>query len=115
MDTTTTEDQIERFIHEYREKCERRAHARARVRRSENAKKRVLALSMKAAETLGYATTSAQEREAYRSEAYERWSEEDVAAVLELDLIHGEIQADELRWETWRTRRADRRAEMNLR
>ena len=111
----THEDTIERFIHEFREKCERRAHAKARVRRSENAKKRVVALAMKAAETLGHTTAAAQEREAYRSDAFERWAEEDVTATLELDLIQGEIEADELRWETWRTRRADRRAEMTLR
>lgn len=112
---TTQEDAIERFIHEYREKCEKRAQAKARVRRSENAKKRVIALAMKAAEQLGHGTAAAQEREAYRSEVYEKWAEEDVAAVLELDILQGELDADELRWETWRTRRADRRAEINLR
>lgn len=112
--TTTHEDRVEQFLHEYRQKRERLAHARARCRKAENDKKRVLALAMKLAEQHGHKTSAAQSREAEASEAYERWSDEDVAALLERELLQGEIDADELRWETWRTRRADRRAEMKL-
>jgi len=67
-----------------------------------------------AADSRDHKTAAAQEREAYASEAYERWADEDVAALLERELLDGEIDSDELRWETWRTRRADRRAEMKL-
>ena len=111
----TQEDYIEKFIHEYREKRERLAHAKARCRRSENAKKRIIALAMKSAANKGHKSAAAQLREAEASEHYERWEDEDVDALLERELIQGDIDADELRWESWRTRRADRRAEINLR
>ena len=110
----TYEDVVERVRHEDRQKRRQLAEAKARCRKAENAKKRVLALAMKAAETRGHKTAAAQQREAEASEAYEKWADEDVAALLERELLEGDIDADELRWETWRTRRADRRAEMKL-
>ena len=113
--TETHEDHIERFINEFRTKCEKLAHARARCRKSENAKKRILALAMRAAEVRGFKTAAAQLREAEASEVYEKWADEDVAALLEREILSAEIESDKLRWETWRTRSADRRAEMGMR
>ena len=112
--TTTHEDRVEAFLHEYRTKRRELAEAKARVRKSERSMKRIRALAMKAAAVRGHKTNAAQEREWEASEQYEKWEDEDVAAVLDRDVIQGEVDADEMRWETWRTRRADRRAEMKL-
>jgi hypothetical protein len=110
----TYEDRIEHRLHEYREKRMQLGEARTRCREADNQKKRVIAIAMKIAEQRGHKTIAAQEREAYASESYGKWSDEDVAAFLERERLQAEIDVIELKWETWRTRRADRRAEMKL-
>jgi hypothetical protein len=111
----TYEDQIEVFIHGYNKKRHRLAESKARCRRSTLAEKREQALYKKQAKLKGFDTDAAQNREWKASEAYGKWIDEDIAATLERDKLQADVDTGQMEWETWRTRRADRRAEINLR
>ena len=111
----TYEDQIEKFIHGYNAMRHRLAESKARCKRSTLAEKRERALYKKAAKLRGFDTDAAQQREWEASGAYWRWVDEDIAAMLEKDKLQADVDSGEMEWETWRTRRADRRAEINLR
>ena len=113
--TDTYEDQIEVFIQSYNNMRHRLAEAKARCKRSTHAEKRERSLYKKAAKLRGFDTDAAQQREWEASEAYGRWIDEDIAAMLEKDKLQADVDSGEMEWETWRTRRADRRAEINLR
>jgi hypothetical protein len=115
MMTETYEDQIEKFIHSYNAMRHQLAEAKARCKRSTHAEKRERALYKKAAKLRGFETDAAQQREWEASAAYQKWIDEDIDAVLSRDRLQGDVDSGEMEWETWRTRRADRRAEINLR
>lgn len=115
MTNETYEDAVETFIHAYNSKRRALAQAKARCRRSGHAEKRERALYKKAAKLRGFETDAAQQREWEASEAYQKWLDEDIAATLERDQLQADVDTAEMEWETWRTRRADRRAEINLR
>jgi len=111
----TYEEKVEKFIHEYTEKRHALAAAKSRCRRSVLAEKRERALYKKAAKLRGFETDAAQQREWEASEAYQRWIDEEIGSALSRDKLQADVDASEMAWETWRTQRADRRAEIKLR
>ena len=111
----TQEDRTETFIHQYNKIRRKLAEAKARCKRSEKSEKRERALYMKVCQLRGIDTVAAQTRDWEASEQYSRWLDEDIAATLERDQLQADVDSAEMEWETWRTRRADRRAEIKLR
>ena len=111
----TYEDQIEVFIQSCNAIRHRLAEAKARCKRSGHAEKRERAIYKKAAKLRGFKTDAAQQREWEASESYMKWFDNDIAVFLEKDKLQADVDSGEMEWETWRTRRADRRAEINLR
>ena len=114
-DQRTQEDQAEEFIHKYNATRHRLAEAKARCKRSTHAEKRERALYKKAAKLRGFETDAAQTREWEASESYGKWLDEDIAATLERDKLQADVDTAQMQWDTWRTKRADIRAEIGLR
>jgi hypothetical protein len=110
-----SEEVIERRLQELRDTADRYAKALAQCEYLDEFKKSKLALLMKDAEVLGFATAAAQEREARAHPDYKGLLEglrdaREAAESLRWKLKIAEIGAD-----IWRTQQSNRRAEMNLR
>jgi hypothetical protein len=66
------------------------------------------------AEAKGVKSVGAQEREAYASAIYKEWIQERVDASLDLDRAQLEVDILEKKWDAWREKAWNRRAEMKL-
>lgn len=78
-------------------------------------KKSQKALLMKKAEEEGFTTSAAQEREAYASMEYLELIQGLRAATEKALACKWKLTISQMRFEAWRTRAANRRAEINLR
>lgn len=89
------------------------AYAKAKAERIylEEFRKTKKALCMKAAETSGYQTAAAQEREAYADPAYQQLLEGLREAVEEEERLRWLIVGAQAKIEVWRSLEANRRAE----
>lgn len=108
------EDQIEGRLQELRDKSKEYAHAKAHVEYLEEFRKSQLAILMKKFE-FNFPSAVAQEREARASVEYQTFLEGLQVAVQKAEQLRWSLQIDMAAIEIWRTRRSDRRAEMNLR
>jgi hypothetical protein len=102
---------IERLMHEYREKIKEYASAKARRTYIEEFRKSKFAILMREADRLGFKTAAAQEREAYSSEEYVEFLDGLQEAVEAEERLRYDLRAIEMEAEVWRTRRADERFE----
>lgn len=111
----TYEDKIERRLDQLNRKAKSLADATALCANLEHARKAVIAVAMQTAQEKGHKTAAAQEREAYASAEYRRWLDGYTEAIREKERLRLEHEVMKIRFEYWRTSRADRRAEMALR
>ena len=111
----TWEDLVEERLHELRVKIRDLADASALRYQLDNARKSVLAVAMKTAETRGAKTAAQQERDAYASDEYATWLRGSTEAVRRHEQLRLEHDLVKLRVEVWRTREASKRAEMTMR
>jgi hypothetical protein len=102
---------IERLLHEYREKVDEYAKARARRTYIEEFKKSKHAILMRQADRDGFKTVSAQDREALASDEYIELLDGLKEAVEAEERLRYDLRALEMRAEVWRTLRADERFE----
>jgi hypothetical protein len=101
----------EQLIHRIRELAAEFAKAKSERVYLEHFRKSKLAILMKKAETLGYTTAAAQEREALSEDEYMTLLKGLAAATEIEERARYDLEAAKLAWETWRTRKADERAE----
>ncbi|UCD40584.1 MAG: hypothetical protein JSV87_04325 [Candidatus Bathyarchaeota archaeon] len=105
------DNDIERLLHEYRDKVEEYAKARARRTYIEEFKKSKFAILMRQADRDGFKTAAAQEREAYAADEYIEFLSGLREAVEAEERLRYDLRALEMRAEVWRTLRADERFE----
>jgi len=105
------ERNVEALLDEYREKGQEYAKARARRTYIEEFKKSKFAMLMRKADSEGFKTGTAQEREAYASAEYQDLLKGIEAAVEAEERLRYDMRADEMQLEVWRTIRADERQE----
>jgi hypothetical protein len=106
---------IETRLQELREKSRQYAKDYATVGYLEEFKKSKLAILMKQAETKGFTTAAAQEREARANPEYITLLEGLQEATERAESLRWELRIAEMGAEIWRTQQATKRAEMNLR
>ena len=106
---------IEERLDELREQAKKYAKDQAHVGYLEEFKKSKLAILMKKAETRGFTTAAAQEREARADQEYIGLLEGLEAASEAAEAARYDLKIAEWAIEIWRTRQATKRAEMNLR
>jgi hypothetical protein len=102
---------IERIMHEYRERVGEYAKARAKRTYIEEFKKSKLALLMRQADRDGFKSVAAQEREAEASDEYIELLGALETAVEAEERLRYELRSLEMQSEVWRTLRADERFE----
>lgn len=103
---------IERLMHEYREKVKDYAKARSQRTYVEEFKKSKLAILMRQADRDGlFKTAAAQEREALASDEYVALLEALRDAVEAEERLRYDMRSIEMQAEVWRTLRADERFE----
>jgi hypothetical protein len=102
---------IERLMHEYREKVGEYAKARAKRTYIEEFKKSKLAILMRQADRDGFKTVAAQEREATASDEYLLLLDGLQSAVEAEERLRYDMKSIEMQAEVWRTLRADERFE----
>lgn len=103
--------EIERLMHEYRDKVQQYAKARGQRTYVEEFKKSKLAILMRQADRDGFKTAAAQEREALASDEYQDLLKALQAAVETEERLRYDMKAIEMQAEVWRTLRADERFE----
>lgn len=91
------------------------AQAQAEADYLESFKKSKLAILMKKAEAAGHKTAAAQEREAYADPEYETTLRGLQAATETALALKWKLEIFRIKFEQWRTKQANVRAEMNLR
>lgn len=104
-------NEIERLMHEYREKVAEYAKARAKRTYIEEFKKSKHAILMRQADRDGFKTVAAQDREALASEEYLGLLDGLQAAVEAEERLRYDMKSIEMQAEVWRTLRADERFE----
>ena len=109
MDAEST---IEKRFAEYETLCEKAAEAIAEYERLELMRKPILAALMKGS---SQNAISGQERDAYSDQKYIDHVQAMSNASFERELATGKKKLFEARLEVWRTRRADRRVEIQQR
>ena len=102
---------IERIMHEYRERVGEYAKARANRTYVEEFKKSKFAMLMREADRQGFKTAAAQEREAYACQEYLDLLDGLQAAVEAEERLRYDMKSLEMQAEVWRTLRADERFE----
>jgi O6-methylguanine-DNA--protein-cysteine methyltransferase len=102
---------IERIMHEYRERVGEYAKARAKRTYVEEFKKSKFAMLMREADRQGFKTAAAQEREAYACQEYLDLLDGLQAAVESEERLRYDMKSLEMQAEVWRTLRADERFE----
>jgi hypothetical protein len=102
---------IERIMHEYRERVGEYAKARAKRTYVEEFKKSKFAMLMREADRQGFKTAAAQEREAYACQEYLDLLDGLQAAVEAEERLRYDMKSLEMQAEVWRTLRADERFE----
>ena len=102
---------IERLMHEYREKVKDYAKARSQRTYVEEFKKSKLAILMRQADRDGFKTAAAQEREALASDEYTALLDALREAVEAEERLRYDMRSIEMQAEVWRTLRADERFE----
>jgi len=110
-----SDEAIERRLGELREKSKQFATAFALKEHLEEFKKSKLAILMKQAETHGYTTSAAQEREARANPEYLDLLEGLKVATEQSEALRWELKIAEIGADVWRTLQSNKRAEMNLR
>ncbi len=103
--------EIERIMHEYRERVSEYAKARAKRTYIEEFKKSKFAMLMREADRQGFKTAAAQEREAYACQEYLDLLDGLREAVEAEERLRYDMKALEMQAEVWRTLRADERFE----
>lgn len=108
---TVAPQSIEQFTHEYGQALEVLAETESRALAIE--KRREIMFSEIMNRTEG--PVGRAEHVAKASDEYRQVTEEYIHAVTARNIAKAKAKAMEVRWETWRTRNANRRAEMNVR
>ena len=103
--------EIERIMHEYRERVGEYAKARAKRTYIEEFKKSKFAMLMREADRQGFKTAAAKEREAYACQEYLDLLDGLQAAVESEERLRYDMKSLEMQAEVWRTLRADERFE----
>lgn len=102
---------IERIMHEYRERVAEYAKARAKRTYIEEFKKSKMALLQRQADRDGFKSVAAQEREALAADEYIELLRALETAVEAEERLRYELRSLEMQSEVWRTLRADERFE----
>ena len=101
----------EGLLHDYRSMSDEYAQAKAQRCYLEEFKKSQLAILMKSAETKGFKTSAAQEREALADPVYQELLEGLREAIESEERVRYNMKRIEMEIEIWRTLRADERQE----
>ena len=104
-------NEIERLMHEYRQKVAEYAKARAKRTYIEEFRKSKHAILMRQADRDGFKTVAAQDREALASDEYLSLLEALQEAVEAEERLRYDMKSIEMQAEVWRTLRADERFE----
>jgi hypothetical protein len=107
----TSDEAIEKRLEELRTTAKEYAQAYANREHLDEFKKSKLAILMKQAETHGFATAAAQEREARAHPDYLALLEGLKAATEKSEALRWELKIAEIGAEIWRTKQANKRAE----
>lgn len=108
-------EEVERRFQELEKLSRDYAQAQALADHLVEFRKSKKAMLMKAAETSGINVSATQEREAYRHAEYVELLEGLRAATEEALRLKWALNIAQMRFEMWRTKQANKRAEMNLR
>jgi hypothetical protein len=104
-------NEIERLMHEYRQKVAEYAKARAKRTYIEEFRKSKHAILMRQADRDGFKTVAAQDREALASDEYLTLLDALQEAVEAEERLRYDMKSIEMQAEVWRTLRADERFE----
>ena len=111
----TRDESIERRLHEIGALAKEYATAHAKVVYLSEFRKSKKAILMRGAERAGVKSVSAQEREAYAHTEYLELLIGLQAATEEKERLRWELEITRMRFDAWRTRQANERAEMSMR
>lgn len=114
-DKTDKPDQYEQRFIELEELSQKYAQAQANAEFLDDFTKSKLAMLMKAAEAQGAGSAVIQEREARRDGEFLRHLEGKKVATEQALALKWKLTIAQMRFEMWRTKAANKRAEMNLR
>jgi hypothetical protein len=107
-----SDEQVERRMQQLRDTAASYAKAKAEYEYLEDFKKSKIAILMKDAETKGFATAAAQEREARAHPEYLQVLEGLRVANEQAEKLRWDLRLAEMKAEIWRTMESSRRAEM---
>lgn len=107
-----SDEQVERRMQKLRDTANQYADAKAEYEYLEDFKKSKIAILMKDAESKGFATAAAQDREARAHPDYLQLLEGLRAANATAEKLRWELRLAEMKAEIWRTLESSRRAEL---